>query len=222
MIKDHKEIARHSKRTDKRHIWKIVAECTVSKMDGGASEAEVTGACYAFALQNDLDSLQKWCDDWLTLFHSEKCEVLRVTKKRKPLESTYTIRDHSLAEVSNKKYLGIILQKNLSWNDQAQKVCSEANSMLGLLRNNMSSCPRDVKDACYKMLVRPILIYSCIVWDPHTSKNVNNLEMVQRRSARFVFSNYRRTASPSDMIKTLRWESLAERRKKSKIIMIYL
>ena len=76
-------------------------------------------------------------------------------------------------------------------------------------------------DACYKTLVRPILEYSCTVWDPHTSKNVNNLEMVQRRSARFVYSNYRRTASPSDMIKTLGWESLAERRKKSKIIMMY-
>ena len=85
----------------------------------------------------------------------------------------------------------------------------------------MSGCPRDVKDACYKTLVRPILEYSCTVWDPHTSKNVNNLEMVQRRSARFVYSNYCRTASPSDMIKPLGWESLAERRKKSKIIMMY-
>ena len=66
-----------------------------------------------------------------------------------------------------------------------------------------------------------ILEYLCTVWDPHTSKNVNNLEMVQRRSARFVFSNYPRTASLSDMIKTLGWESLAERRKKSKIIMMY-
>ena len=143
----------------------------------------------ALALQNDLDCLQKWCDDWLMFFHPEKCEVLRVTKKRKPLESTYTIKDHSLADVSSKKYLGIILHKNLSWNDQMQKVCSKANSMLGLLRRNMSGCPRDVKDACYKTLVRPILEYSCTVWDPHTSKNVNNLEMVQRRSARFVYSN---------------------------------
>ena len=85
----------------------------------------------------------------------------------------------------------------------------------------MSGCPRDVKDACYKTLVRPILEYSCTVLDPHTSKNVNNLEMVLRRSARFVYSNYRRTASPGDVIKTLGWESLAERRKKSKIIMMY-
>lgn len=46
------------------------------------------------------------------------------------------------------------------------------------------------------------------------------LEMVQHRSARFLNSDYRRSASRSDMIKTLGLESFAERRKKSKIIMI--
>ena len=125
---------------------------------------------------------------------------LRVTKKIKPLESTYTIKDHSPAEVSSKKYLGIILYKNPSWNDQTQKVCSKANSMLGVLRRNMSSCPGDVKDACYKTLVRPILEYSCTVWDPHTSKINNSLEMVQSRSVRFSYSNYLRIGSASDMI----------------------
>lgn len=153
-------------------------------------------------------------------FHPDKCEVLRVTKKRNPLEFTYTIKDHSLVEVSSKKYLGITLHKNLSWNDQMEKSAPK-HSTLGLLRRNMSRCPRDVKDACFKTLVRPILEYSCTVWDPHTSKHINNLEMDQRRIARFVYSNYRRTASPSEMITALRWESLAERRKKSKIIMIY-
>ena len=36
--KDHKEIAKHCKRTDNRHILKMVAKCTVSIMDGGALE----------------------------------------------------------------------------------------------------------------------------------------------------------------------------------------
>ena len=42
--------------------------------------------------------------------------------------------------------------------------------------------------------------------------------MVQCRSARFVNNNYRKTASPSDKIETLRWESLAEKGKKSKFM----
>ena len=85
----------------------------------------------------------------------------------------------------------------------------------------MSNCTRSVKSSCYKSLVRPIVEYSSTVWDPHTARNINKLEMVQRRSARFVFSDYRRTSSPTEMIKTLGWDSLAERRWQAKAILMY-
>ena len=42
-------------------------------------------------LQSDIDILQQWEDSWLMSFNADKCEVLRVFNKRKPLISTYTI-----------------------------------------------------------------------------------------------------------------------------------
>ena len=63
--------------------------------------------------------------------------------------------------------------------------------------------------------------YSSKVLDPHTARNINKLEMVQRRSARFVFNNHSRTASPSEMMSQLSWESPSERRKKAKTIMMF-
>ena len=123
--------------------------------------------------------------------------------------------------VDSKKYLGIHLHKKLSWNTHTQKVCSKANSTLGLLRRNMGNCPYDVKAACYTTLVRPQLEYGSTVWDPHTSKNIKALEMVQRRSARFVCNDYRKGNSPSEMMSRLGWETLAERRRKAKAIMMF-
>jgi hypothetical protein len=47
------------------------------------------------------------------------------------------------------------------------------------------------------------------------------LEMVQRRAARYVQNNYHNTSSVTSMIDTLGWPTLAERRLKTRLIMLY-
>ena len=154
-------------------------------------------------------------------FHPEKCELLRVTNKRNPLDVSYTMQDHNLKQVDTKKYLGVTLQKKLTWNNHVQNIYTKANNTLSLLRRNMGSCPRKTKERCYTRLVRPTIEYSSTVWDPYTYKNIDELETIQRRAARFVNGNYSWFASPSNMIADLGWESLAERRAKAKVAMTY-
>ena len=38
-------------------------------------------------LQNDLHALEKWEQDWSMEFISDKCEVLRITRKRNPVST---------------------------------------------------------------------------------------------------------------------------------------
>ena len=56
-----------------------------------------------------------------------------------------------------------------------------------------------------------------MVWDPHLAKDTQLVETVQRKGARFVSNNYRRTASVTDMINKLGWESLESRREKARL-----
>ena len=51
----------------------------------------------------------------------------------------------------------------------------------------------------------PILEYASPVWDPHTQCNINDIESVQRRAARFVSNDYSRTNSVTSMIQALNW-----------------
>ena len=66
---------------------------------------------------------------------------------------------------------------------------------------------------------------SCVsqkpVWDPATKTESDKIEKVQRKAARFVCNDYRRTSSVSSMIKSLDWPSLQQRRKCAKVIMMY-
>ena len=59
----------------------------------------------------------------------------------------------------------------------------------------------------YQGLVRPTLEYACSTWDPWNSGNIQQVEKVQRRAARFVTRNYhdRHPASVTQMVQQLQW-----------------
>jgi len=47
-------------------------------------------------LQNDLNALQEWETTWKMSFNPDKCEVLRITRKRTPTQADYSIHGHQL------------------------------------------------------------------------------------------------------------------------------
>ena len=172
-------------------------------------------------LQEDLNRLQEWERTWLMEFHPTKCQVIRITNRRKPFNSNYFIHNIQLSTCDSAKYLGLSIHFKLSWNNHIDSIAKKAENVRALINRNLTSCPPKVKAQCYKTLVRPILEYASVVWDPYTSDNCEKLERVQRRSARMVFNNWSTTASVTNMINQLEWETLKERRRVAKLVMMY-
>ena len=69
--------------------------------------------------------------------------------------------------------------------------------------------------------MKPILNYAASVWTPHTNHYINKLETIQKRAARFVMSDYRRTSSVSTMLNSLQWQSVEIQHKQQRLIMLY-
>ncbi len=172
-------------------------------------------------IQQDLNKLQQWENDWQMSFNPSKCEVIRISRKRNPIKATYHIHGHDLATVKTGKYLGVSISDNLTWNAHIDDKTKKANNTLGFLRRNIARCPKTIKHQCYTSLVRPIVEYASAVWDPHTSKNITQLEAVQRRAARFVVGDYRTTSSTSQMIADLGWQPLEQRRSDARLSMMF-
>ena len=86
---------------------------------------------------------------------------------------------------------------------------------------NLRTCSAKSKEQAYKALVRPIVEYSAAVWDPYVTKTIQQVEMVQRRAARWVLGRYDRPHSVTDMLSSLKWRSLELRRSDARLCMLY-
>ena len=51
-------------------------------------------------------------------------------------------------------------------------------------------CDHHTKEIAYKTIVRPHLEYASTAWNPYTARNIDKIESVQRRAARFILRNY--------------------------------
>ena len=157
-------------------------------------------------------------------FHPKKCKLLTITNKKKPVPTTYTIHDEKLQKVDNAKYLGMTLNQNLKWKTHITLTIKKANQQLMLLRRNLRKCPRKLKANSYQVYVKPILSYASSVWNPIGTAGQGlrtQLEMVQRKAARFFNSDWSWESSPRQMMSDLNWRSLELVRKINNIVLLY-
>ena len=176
-------------------------------------------SCYddCSKLQNDLSCVYQWSLKWQLTLNPKKCEAINISNKRSPINFDYYIGSCPVSWSQKVKYLGVIINSRLKWNDHCQYVVSKATRCLNRLRRVMYGCTQEAKVIAYKALVRPYLEYACAVWAPYTAHDIDLLESVQNRAARWIKSFWDPSAlkwskSSATCIEELRWPSLKVRR----------
>ena len=118
------------------------------------------------------------------------------------------------------KYLGLLFTPNLTWSTHIASTKKKAKKILGLIyRHFYQHCPSSTLITLYKTLVRPILEYAAVIWDPTSKSASNSLESVQhfalKLSSKSWSSNY------SSLLTSFKIPTLLHRRKCAKIIVIH-
>ncbi len=155
-------------------------------------------------------------------FRPDKCKVLRFTRSRNLTHHIYTLHGTQLESVQTHKYLGVHLSTNLKFNTHIDAICSKANRSLGFLRGNLHGCTRDMKHIAHNTLVRPTLEYCSAVWDPHTRRNIDRLEQISTKAARFITNNYTKAPGITTYLKQqINMDPLHIRRQAHRLTLMY-
>ncbi|KAJ8886736.1 hypothetical protein PR048_012948 [Dryococelus australis] len=132
-----------------------------------------------------------------------------------------------IEEAAEYKYLGIVLQGDLRWKNQVERVVAKGRRALGMLGRVLNGVSCELLEKAYGTMVRPMLEYAAAVWDVEVE--VQELEKVQRKAAKWVKGRWRRQGQddeegnyrPSVMMKEMGWSSLKDRRKVERLVRMY-
>lgn len=83
------------------------------------------------------------------------------------------------------KFLGSILDSNLSFKDEIDQICHKLSSSMFAILNLKKELPRKELITCYYSLVYSIISYNIIIWGQ--SVEVNRVFILQKRVLRIIF-----------------------------------
>ena len=154
-------------------------------------------------------------------FNPDKCEVLRINKKKDPIIFPYKLHNHELKSAETAKYLEITISKDLNWKSHIENVSSKASNTLKFIKRNVQTNDQKIKETAYNTYVHPQLDYCAPVWYPWQGTLCSKIESVQRAAAIYVLNDYSTTSSVTKMLDVLHWQTLEHRRIQNSLIMLF-
>jgi hypothetical protein len=99
---------------------------------------------------------------------------------------TAMIDDVVIEEVGFTKFLGMLVDNELTWTDHVDSVCKKVSSALFLLRRLSKHCPAELLLMAYYGLIQCHLSYGIALWGNCSQRNFNRIFVLQKKAVRII------------------------------------
>ena len=141
----------------------------------------------AVSLQQDLTNFQESFSNANLELNTEKCKVLRITRKLAKIDFPYKLHNSVLERTDHERDLGVWTTSNLTWSKHIEVQCAQATKMLGYIRRTTLDIKTiSLRRTLYLTFVRSKLCYASQVWAPQSVELIKRLERIQRRASKFI------------------------------------
>ena len=134
--------------------------------------------------------------------------------------NSVTVRagDTVLSRVYQFKYLGVMLDPYLTWNDHTDYIGRKISAKLGMLRKARKVIPRESCLTLCNAMILPVFDYCAVVWNSCSKADREYLDKLHRRAASI---NEGCTVSQSQIPYTFGWSTLQTRREYLKCMLVF-
>ena len=139
------------------------------------------------ALQEDINSLMRWCTLNGMQVNAKKCCIISFNRSRESLLYEYKVDANNLLRAQMIKDLGVIIDSKVRFNEHISSITAKAYATLGFLKRNTNAF-QDVYalKSLYCTLVRSVIEYAVVVWAPYHAVQANRIESIQKSFVRYA------------------------------------
>ena len=142
----------------------------------------------ARVVQDDLNRVVQWKVAGLSLIRVKQNQCSLEVGRILPNHQIFCIQLYgkTLERVAKLSYLGVVLDKNLSWKDHVEYVSSKVSRRLGLWSRIRSCLTLEASKEVYTSLLQPLFDYADVAWGKISEGCCKELHRLQNSAARII------------------------------------
>lgn len=126
--------------------------------------------CEKFAQINFLKALkiiEEWCTENNLSISREKCDFMRFSRRRKQFTPTILFKGQPIVFSEKVKYLGVVIDRNLSWTEHAKFIHDKVIKYLHILKKfagKIWGFNINIMKRLYETIIIPKMAYALPIW----------------------------------------------------------
>ena len=155
-------------------------------------------------IQESLNKIADWCDQWGFKISLDKT-VAVVFSHRVNTTIKLTINNQQLKVDTKAKFLGLVFDSKLTWNDHVKYVQEKCKKRLNLMRavaGNTWGSNKKALLTIYRSLIRSIIDYGAIAYNSASDSVKNRLNVIQHKALRIACGAFCSTAVSALQVET--------------------
>ena len=137
----------------------------------------------------DLEGISQWLKANKLSLNISKTKLIIYQRNLASIDHSLKLKldGKRLSPSLSVKYLGVLLDKHLQWNDQIAHVKIKLNRAIGILSKIRHNANPTILKVAYHSLFGPNLLYDAQLWGQINLANQNSIQVLQNREIRETF-----------------------------------
>ena len=137
-------------------------------------------------VESEFKHILNWLSANKLIINLSKTHLMLFTNRNRPLSISISANGQTIQEVTETKFLGVIVDNKLNWNAHINYITKKISKSVSILKMVKYTFPSDILKSLYYTLIYPYYTYCNLVWGSAANVHLEPLINLQKKSVRIV------------------------------------